>query len=40
MGLLMRYIIELNFDTEIDFCQEVTITEDDNSFDFLFSDII
>lgn len=40
MGLLMRYIIEMNFKAEIDFCQEVSVTEEDNEFDFQFIDLV
>ena len=40
MGLLMRYIIELNFSAEIDFCEEVTMTEEDNEIDFQFIELV
>ena len=40
MGLLMRYIIEMNFKAEIDFCQEVNMTEEDNEVDFQFIDLV
>ena len=40
MGLLMRYIIELNFSAEIDFCEELTMTEEDNEIDFQFIELV
>jgi len=30
----MRYILVMNYKTEIDFCKEVTIMENGKSFDF------
>jgi len=36
MGLFMRYILVMSFTTEIDFCTQVKITEDDKVFDFEF----
>jgi len=40
MGMLMRYLIENSeFDTSIDFCREVTVTEGASEFVFDFEDI-
>ena len=40
MGLFMRYIIEMNFKTEIDFCHEVELTEDERTYRFQFQELI
>ena len=39
MGLLMRYILVMNYKTEIDFCKEIAIEDNGQSFDFQFESL-
>ena len=39
LGLLMRYLLEKDYTTEIDFCNEVTIREGELSATWFFNDM-
>ena len=39
LALLMRYLLEKDYTTEIDFCSEITVKEGELSFSFFFQDM-